>query len=124
MGLTFISPLILAGAALIAVPIILHLVMRQVPKRLIFPAVRFLQQREHANRRQLRLRHLLLLFLRCAAIALLAAALARPSIKAAGGLGSQEAPVAAALIFDTSPRMDYREENHTRLQVASETARW
>jgi hypothetical protein len=98
--------------------------MRQVPKRLIFPAVRFLQQREQANRRQLRLRHLLLLLLRCAAIVLLAAALARPSVKMAGALGSQEAPVAAALIFDTSPRMDYREENRTRLQASEETARW
>lgn len=124
MGLTFLSPLILAGAALIAVPIILHLVMKQVPKKLIFPAIRFLQQREQANRRQLRLRHLLLLFLRCAAIVLLSAALARPSMKAAGPLGSQEAPVAAALIFDTSPRMEYREENRTRLQAAEETARW
>src|SRR5438270_250338 len=124
MGLTFLSPIILAGAALIAVPIVLHLVMRQVPKRLLFPAVRFLQQREQANRRQLRLRHLLLLLLRCAAIVLLAAALARPSIKTAGALGSQEAPVAAALIFDTSPRMEYREENRTRLQAAEETARW
>ncbi len=124
MGLTFVSPLILAGAALIAVPIILHLVMRQVPKRLIFPAVRFLRLREQANRRQLRLRHLLLLILRCAAIVLLAAALARPSIKTSGALGSQEAPVAAALIFDTSPRMEYREDNHTRLEAGAETARW
>lgn len=124
MGLTFLSPIILAGAALIAVPIVLHLVMRQVPKRLLFPAIRFLQQREQANRRQLRLRHLLLLLLRCAAIVLLAAALARPSIKTAGALGSQEAPVAAALILDTSPRMEYREENRTRLQAAEETARW
>ncbi len=124
MGLTFVSPLILAGIALVAVPIILHLVMRQVPKRLVFPAVRFLRLREQANRRQLRLRHLLLLILRCAAIVLLAAALARPSIKAAGALGSQEAPVAAALIFDTSPRMEYREDNHTRLESAEETGRW
>ena len=109
---------------MIAVPIVLHLVMRQVPKRLIFPAVRFIQRRQQANRRQLRLRHLLLLLLRCAAIVFLAAALARPSIKTSGALGSQEAPVAAALIFDTSPRMEYREENRTRLQAAEETARW
>src|SRR5947209_6759097 len=124
MGLTFLSPIILAGAALIAVPIVLHLVMRQVPKRLVFPAVRFLRLREQANRRQLRLRHLLLLLLRCAAIVFLAAALARPSIKTSGALGSQEAPVAAALIFDSSPRMEYREDNHTRLESAAETARW
>ena len=124
MGLTFLSPLISGGAVLIAVPIVLHLVMRQVPKRLIFPAVRFLQLREQANRRQLRLRHLLLLLLRCAAIVFLAAALARPSIKTSGRWGAKKAPVAAALIFDTSPRMEYREENRTRLQAAEETARW
>ena len=124
MGLTFLTPWLLAGTALIAVPIVLHLVMRQVPKHLVFPAVRFIRQREQANRRQLRLRHLLLLLLRAGAIVLLAAALARPSIKTEGVLGSQEAPVAAALVFDTSPRMAYRQDNHTRLEAAQETATW
>ncbi len=124
MGLTFLTPLLLAGAALIAVPIVLHLVMRQVPKHLLFPAIRFIQQREQANRRQLRLRHLLLLLLRIGAILFLAVALARPSIKTQSSIGSQEAPVAAALIFDTSPRMEYRHENLTRLAVAQETALW
>lgn len=124
MGLSFLTPAMLIGAALVAAPIVLHLVMRQVPKHLVFPAVRFIMQREHANRRQLQLRHLLLLLLRAGAIALLALALARPSIKAAGALGSQEAPVAAALVFDTSPRMAYRQDNQTRLAVAQSTAHW
>ena len=53
-----------------------------------------------------------------AAIALLALALARPSVKFAGVLGSQEAPVAAALVFDAAPRMEYRRDNQTRLEVA------
>ena len=39
-----------------------------------------------------------------------------------GVLGSQEAPVAAALVFDTAPRMEYRHENKTRLEVARELA--
>jgi len=124
MGLTFLSPLLLAGAALVAIPIVLHLVMRQLPKHVLFPAIRFIQRREQANRRQLRLRHLLLLLLRAGAIVMLAAALARPSIKTEGSLGSQEAPVAAALIFDTSPRMAYRRDNQTRLDVAREAGRW
>ena len=118
MGLSFLTPAMLIGAALIAVPIVLHLVMRQVPKHIIFPAMRFIVRREQANRRQLQLRHLILLLLRAGAIALLALALARPSIKAQGALGSQEAPVAAALVFDTSPRMAYRQDNQTRLEVA------
>jgi hypothetical protein len=124
MGLTFLSPLILAGAALIAVPIVLHLIMRREPKHLVFPALRFIQKREESNRRRLRLRHLLLLLLRCAGIVLLALAVARPSVKSAGFVGDQEAPIAAALVFDTTVRMDYQHENKTRLQAAQETALW
>jgi hypothetical protein len=124
MGLSFLSPLLLAGAALVAVPIVLHLIMRREPKHLVFPAMQFIQRREESNRRRLRLRHLLLLLLRCAGIVLLALALARPSLKSAGFMGDQEAPIAAALVFDTGVRMDYQHENRTRLQAAQETALW
>ena len=122
--MTFVTPLLLGGAALVAVPIVLHLVMRQKPRQMEFPALRFIKKREETNRRQLRLRHLLLLLLRCAAIALLALALARPSIQSTSLLADQEAPVAAALLFDSSPRMQYRHENQTRLEVAQDTGTW
>jgi hypothetical protein len=122
MSLTFLTPLMLAGAVLVAAPIILHLVMRQQPKHLIFPALRFIRLRNDSNKRRLKLRHLVLLALRCGAIVFLALALARPSLQSAGFLGDQEAPVAAALVFDTSPRMQYRYQNQTRLQVAQEVA--
>jgi hypothetical protein len=39
-------------------------------------------------------------------------------------LGDQEAPVAAVLVIDTSPRMEFRQENQRRLEVAQETAAW
>jgi hypothetical protein len=120
--LTFIAPLFLYGAAFVALPIVLHLVMRRKPKHFEFPALRFVQLRHDTNRRRLRLRHLLLLALRVLAIALLAMALARPSIKLGAGWASQEAPVAAALVFDTSMRMEYRHQNHTRLEAARELA--
>ncbi len=112
----------LAGAALVAAPIILHLIMRKQPKHLIFPALRFIQRRHDTNKRKLKLRHLLLLLLRCAAIVFLALALARPSLQSAGFLGDREAPVAAALVFDTSPRMQYKNQNQTRLEAAQESA--
>jgi len=122
--MTFLHPLLIGGAALIAVPIILHLIMRQQPRHLEFPALRFIRKRQDSNRRSMRLRHFLLLALRCAAVALLAAALARPTIQTTGMLGSQEAPVAAALVFDTNPRLDYRHQNNSRLATAQETALW
>ena len=90
----FANPLLLGGAAFAALPVILHLVMRQKPKHLSFPALRFLQVRQMANRRRLQLRHLLLLLLRIAAICLLAFALARPSVKSTGTVIDGEAPVA------------------------------
>lgn len=123
--MNFVNPLLLAGAGLVVVPIVLHLIMRRKPRLVEFPALRFVRRRHDTNQRQLRLRHLLLLLLRMALIALAAFALARPSMKvAAGPLGSQRAPVAAAFVFDTSKRMEYRHENHTRLEAAQEMALW
>jgi hypothetical protein len=122
--MTFVNLSLLAGAALIAVPIVLHLIMRRKPTLLEFPALRFIQQRADMNRRRLRLRHLLLLLLRAGIIALLAFALARPSVNFGTSAGSQEAPVAAALVFDAAPRMEYRHENKTRLEVAKELGLW
>lgn len=125
MGLSFITPWLLAGGLLIAAPIILHLLMRQQPKPFVFPALRFVQQREQKNKRSLRLRHLLLLAARCLAIVLLALALARPSLQS-GGLfgGDQDAPVAAAFVFDTAPRMEYRQDNQTRLEASRAVGDW
>ena len=122
--MSFVNVWLLGGSALITIPIVLHLVMRRKPRRFEFPALRFLQKRHDVNQRRLRLRHLLLLLLRALAIVLLAAALARPSVKFSGAFGSQEAPVAAALVFDTSLRMDYQHENRTRLEAAREWGLW
>jgi len=118
----FMHPSLLAGGALAALPVVLHLVMRQRPQHLEFPALRFIQARQSSNRRTLKLRHLLLLLLRMAAIALLAFALARPTARLFGMLGDQEGPVTAVLVFDTTPRMGYVSEKRTRLAAAQEYA--
>ncbi|MFM1905057.1 MAG: hypothetical protein RLZZ440_2957 [Planctomycetota bacterium] len=122
MGLSFLSPLLLGGAALVAAPILLHLLMRRKPVPHSFPALRFLQARAVRNRRRLRLSHLLLLLLRIAAVLLVALALARPVLRGAGWLPDTEGPVAAAFVFDTAPRMAVRQGNQTRLDRARELA--
>ena len=122
--MTFLNVSLLAGTALVALPIVLHLIMRRKPRHLEFPALRFLEARRETNQRRLRLRHLLLLALRVAAILFLAVALARPSVKFSGALGSQKAPVAAALVFDTSMRMEYVHENQSRLEAAQDFGLW
>ncbi|MEX2309711.1 MAG: BatA domain-containing protein [Pirellulales bacterium] len=118
------TPLLLGGAALVAVPIVLHLIMRREAQQLKFPALRFVQQRRTLNQHRLRLRQLLLLALRCAIIALLAFALARPTLRSSSAAGKEGAPVATALVFDNSLRMQYEHENRSRLEQAKELATW
>lgn len=122
--MSFLAPILLAGTALVALPIILHLVMRREPKRVEFPALRLLRKRHSTNQTRLRLRHWILLALRCAFILLLALALARPVLRGSGLLAGGSAGLAAAVVIDNSPRMGYVVKNQTRLEAARETALW
>jgi len=100
-------PILLTGAVLVGLPILLHLIMRQEPKRLHFPAFRFLKQRRRTNQRKLRLRHLLLMLLRMCLIILMCVALFQPTLVSEGFSLRGEQPVAAVLVIDTSPSMGY-----------------
>src|SRR5712691_12672888 len=124
--MTFIFPLLLGGLALIGVPVLLHLIMQQKPKHLLFPAFRFLLQKYRTNQRKLRLRDLLLLALRMLLIALICLALARfripPGAIAQRFLLSSDQPVAAVLVFDTSYSMEYTHAGRTRLDDAKQRA--
>src|SRR5947209_18695458 len=120
--MTFIHPLLLGGLLLVGIPILLHLTMRQKPKRLPFPAFRFLLQRRRANQRSLRLRHLLLLALRIGLIALMCVALARPRLFSEGLNLSTDRPRALVMLFDTSPSMEYTVRGKTRLDEARQRA--
>src|SRR5947209_4476946 len=119
--MTFVFPLLLGGLLLAGVPVLLHLIVRQQPKRLPFPAFRFLVQQQRTNLRKLRLRHLLLLALRVFLIAAMGLLLARPRLfHRVLGLDG-ERPVLAVLVFDTSASMEYRSsDGKTRLAVAQE----
>lgn len=82
--MSFLYPAFLLGGLAIALPIVLHLLRRDVAPEVPFTAVRLLHRSpiERADRR--RLRDLLLLAARVAALLLLAAAFARPYVQGAG----------------------------------------
>lgn len=75
---TFAQPWFLLGATLLAVPVILHLMNREVPRRLVFPSVRFLSRAQMPREGRRRLRDLLLLAVRLGALAAAVLACARP----------------------------------------------
>jgi hypothetical protein len=118
--MTFIHPLLLGGLLLAGIPVLIHLIMRQKPKRLPFPAFQFLLQKHRTNQRSLRLRHILLLALRIALIVAMCLALARPLLR--GVLPWGEQPAAVVLLFDTSYSMEYTVAGKTRLDEAKERA--
>jgi Aerotolerance regulator N-terminal len=120
--MTFIHPLLLGGLVLAGIPVLLHLIMRQKPKRLSFPAFRFLVQRARSNQRKLQLRHLLLLLLRILLIALICLALARPKVLNEGLNLSAGQPLSVALVFDTSASMEYKVGDRNRLDEAKRRA--
>jgi len=93
----FLAPLWLSLAALAAVPVLLHLLRRNIGARVEFPAVRYLQSAERESSRDVRAKNLLLLLLRILIVMLLALAAARPVWTRGDGT-----PRALAIVLDNS----------------------
>ncbi|WP_435018884.1 BatA domain-containing protein [Tundrisphaera sp. TA3] len=122
MDISLLHAGLAAGAGLAAVPVILHLMMKQKPKRVIFPALRLIQERHKRSKKKLRIKNWLLLLARMMLLALMALALARPTLHSEVPLGDQEVPTALALVFDTSQSMEYTERGKNRLAEAKALA--
>ena len=98
--MVFLQPLALLLLGVALVPPLLHLFQRRRPPDVVFPSMRYLRQTEREAQRTIRLRHLLLLLLRVAAVALVALAAGRPVVPAGSGAGHE--PTALVLILDHS----------------------
>lgn len=119
--MSFLNPLLLIGALGIALPILAHLINRQQVQRTDWAAMQFLNRSVRVRSRQIRLRDILLLLMRCLALLLLVFALARPATTGAGGAwlpGESRAGVVIAL--DASFSMAHRDGDTTRFERALE----
>ena len=106
----FLHPLLLWGTALAAVPLVIHILNRRRHKPLAWGAMRFVIAAHKRTRRRVQLENWILLFLRMAAVAMLALAIARPFI----GKESPLAPLTEkrrdlVLILDNSASTGYRD---------------
>src|SRR3954453_15738061 len=102
MDISLINAGLAAGEALGVLPLIPHLFMKQTPKRIIFPALQLIRERQKRSQKKLKVKNWLLLLARMALIALMALALARPRLFSQTSLGDQEGPPGIGLGFDTS----------------------
>ena len=94
----FLTPAFLLGALAVAVPIVLHFLRRERLPRVPFSDVRLLRGARLEQTRRQRLRELVLLALRVAALLLLALAFARPFVVDRGAAGEG----ATVVLVDTS----------------------
>ncbi|MDT8342470.1 MAG: BatA domain-containing protein, partial [Longimicrobiales bacterium] len=95
----FLNPVLLALAAGVVVPLLLHFLHRAPGRRVSFPALRYLLRTERDHARRIRSRQLLLLALRMGAIGLAALAAARLVVF---GRGAAHPPTAVAVVLDNS----------------------
>ncbi len=118
--ISFLSPLFLLAAAAAAIPLLIHLMRRRIGTRVEFPAVRYLARAEREHSRKLRLRNLLLMLLRLAAVLLIALAAARPVARVGG---SAHAPTAMAVVLDNSLSSTAVQQGHPVLETLRAAAR-
>lgn len=119
--MSFFNPWMLLAGLGIALPILAHLLNRQKVRTTDWAAMQFLNKNIQVRSRQLRIRDILLLILRCLALILLVFALARPVWKN-DGLIPGEARAGVVIAIDASYSMEHGGEASTRFDRALEMA--
>src|SRR5947208_4170129 len=102
----FLNPsFVLAGTALVASPIIIHLINRLRYRRVRFAAMEFLLKSQERNRRKLILEQLILLLLRCALVALVVLLVVRPTWLLGGAGRTADLPTHHVFVLDDTLSM-------------------
>jgi hypothetical protein len=105
--MAFLNPIFLLGAIAAGVPVLVHLVRRTRAPRVPFPSLMFLRKIEQKTIRRRKLRNLLLLLVRCAALLLLALAFARPYFSGSTPVSASAEHNSSVILVDCSYSMRY-----------------
>ena len=100
MSVAWLAPMALLGVALVAIPIAIHLLVRQQSRRVEFPSLRFLLPSQLAAFRRRNLQDAWLLACRAAIVAVAALALAGPLLQTASRSAGYGARTARAVIVE------------------------
>jgi hypothetical protein len=119
--MAFLNPLFLLGAIAAGVPLLVHLVRRTRAPRIQFPSLMFLRKIEQKTIRRRKLRNLLLLLIRCAALLLLALAFARPFFTGSTPVSASGDHTSTVILVDGSYSMRYGEVFNRARQSARNT---
>jgi hypothetical protein len=118
-GLSLIHPAFLAATAAVAVPIVIHLLLRPRARRVDIGSVCFLQRALRDSTRRRKVRRWVLLALRVAAVLLLALLFARPFLRGHAADGRDREVI---LLIDQSASMSAVQSGATLFARAQEAA--
>jgi len=122
LPVSFLNPAYLIGLSLAAVPVIVHLIGRQRAKTRRFAPIDLLLQCQQRRAARIRLRQLLLLFIRIMIVVLFVLAVSRPVlISSVSGFVIGGEPTSYAVVLDNSYSMMYG-EGETAFERARKTA--
>lgn len=119
----FLSPYLLATAAVFAVPLWLHLRRKRRQTPVEFPSLRYLKMTAARMKRQARVEDPVLLFLRLLLLVLLAAAFARPVVRSGISWLGAGRSVESVVVIDATASMGWHGESGIRLDAAKRLAR-
>ncbi len=105
--MAFLNPIFLLGAIAAGVPVLVHLVRRTRAPRVPFPSLMFLRKIEQKTIRRRKLRNLLLLLMRCAALLILAVAFSRPFFTGSTPVSAAGDHTSTVILIDGSYSMRY-----------------
>ena len=120
--MSFLNPILLGGLAAVSVPIIIHLLNRRKFRKVVWAAMKFLQNAVEQNQRRMRIEDMILLVLRCLLLALLAVALARPALISDAASVFGQSKVTGVIILDNSRSMGMSDGVDTRFARAKKAA--
>lgn len=106
--MTFLAPMFLIAGTALLVPVVLHLLKRQVAKNLVFPSVRFIRKGKLPRTGRRRLRDIPLLIARCLLFAAVVLLFAQPFLRnspMAGATVSNEVRRPIIFLLDRSASM-------------------
>ncbi len=110
---------IVLGGLAVGLPIAIHLLTRPRPVRLPLSTIRFVQEAVHQRRARHRLRDFLILALRALAVALIAAAFARPLLRERPLIADgPDARATRIVLLDVSQSMGARDRGIERIERA------
>ncbi len=110
-----LAPTLLVGLIAAAVPLVVHLLLRPRPRRVIFPPLTMLATALASGQRAQRIRNVWLLLLRTLLVAGLVFLLAGPTCSRRGGGIVRREPVACVVVFDDSWSLRYALDARTTL---------